>query len=131
MLNLFFALSCSSAGDFQYNHSFQFGSHYPQGISCAAYSAKHSLLFIGGASQDDTSSSSDNPTAANLLGLTAWRVLSIPPYYKLVTDYDSDSGKVGVVQIENKAVSGYTYRVQVCNKQAPLLFLLHYDLTPS
>ncbi|XP_041464544.1 neuroblastoma-amplified sequence-like [Lytechinus variegatus] len=82
----------SSSGEYQYNHTFQFGSHYPQGISCATYDAKHSLLFIGGASQDDAP---DTPTSASSLGLTAWRVLSIPPYYKLVQDYDSEYGKVG------------------------------------
>ncbi|XP_072167418.1 NBAS subunit of NRZ tethering complex-like [Diadema setosum] len=85
----------SSSGEYQYNHTFQFGSHYPQGISCTTYDAAHSLLFVGGASQDDTSASCDSPTAATRLGLTAWRVLSVPPYYKLVTDYDAEYGKVG------------------------------------
>eukprot|EP00057_Strongylocentrotus_purpuratus_P023613 XP_011678087.1 PREDICTED: neuroblastoma-amplified sequence [Strongylocentrotus purpuratus] len=82
----------SSSGEYQYDHTFQFGSYYPQGISCATYDAKHSLLFIGGASQDDPP---DRPTSASCLGLTAWRVLSVPPYYKLVEDYDSEYGKVG------------------------------------
>lgn len=82
-----------STTGFQESHTFLFSSYYPQGISCAAYDTQHSLLFIGGLSEESTNQA-DNVVMATNQGLTAWRDLSVAPYYKLVTDYDREYGQV-------------------------------------
>ncbi|XP_069137324.1 NBAS subunit of NRZ tethering complex-like [Argopecten irradians] len=67
-------------------HSFLFNQQYPLGISCVEYHAGAQLLLVGGTGCDDTQS----PSLARQEGLTAWRILSGPPHYKLVTDYQED-----------------------------------------
>ncbi|XP_067933304.1 NBAS subunit of NRZ tethering complex-like [Watersipora subatra] len=68
-------------------HQFQFSFTYPQGVSSAVYSERHSLLIVTGL----VSPTSDMlKTKAGQEGITAWRVLSGRPYYKRITDYDQD-----------------------------------------
>ncbi|XP_021365609.1 neuroblastoma-amplified sequence-like [Mizuhopecten yessoensis] len=71
---------------YEAQHSFLFNQHYPLGISCVEYHSGAQLLLVGGAGCDNTQSSSQ----ARQEGLTAWRMLSGPPHYKLVTDYHED-----------------------------------------
>ncbi|KAJ8029007.1 Neuroblastoma-amplified sequence [Holothuria leucospilota] len=96
VINYHGALRCYlvSTTGFQESHTFLFSSYYPQGISCAAYDTQHSLLFIGGLSEESTNQA-DNVVMATNQGLTAWRDLSVAPYYKLVTDYDREYGQGG------------------------------------
>ncbi|XP_052240269.1 NBAS subunit of NRZ tethering complex-like isoform X2 [Dreissena polymorpha] len=69
-------------------HEFNFSSHYPLGISCMEWDTTAGLLYAGGCGQD-----AEGVTTATREGLTAWRVLSDYPHYKLVTDYAQDLKK--------------------------------------
>ncbi|XP_060067245.1 NBAS subunit of NRZ tethering complex-like [Ylistrum balloti] len=71
---------------YEAQHSFLFNQQYPLGISCVEYHSGAQLLLVGGVGCDDTQS----PSQARQEGLTAWRILSGPPHYKLVTDYKED-----------------------------------------
>lgn len=53
------------------------------------YHGDAGLLYVGGSGQED-----DGVSIATREGLTAWRILSDYPYYKLVTDYSEDLNKV-------------------------------------
>ncbi|XP_048258558.1 NBAS subunit of NRZ tethering complex-like isoform X1 [Haliotis rufescens] len=68
-------------------HSFVFSGHYPLGISSVVYLSKHKMLLVGGCGQGGEPSSA--ATEAISEGITAWRLLSDMPHYKLVTDYDT------------------------------------------
>ncbi|PIK59421.1 putative neuroblastoma-amplified sequence [Apostichopus japonicus] len=95
VINYHGALRCYlvSPSEFQESHTFLFSSYYPQGISCAdTIPSMHS--FIGGLSEE-SSNQADNAVMATNQGLTAWRDLSVAPYYKLVTDYDREYGQGG------------------------------------
>lgn len=60
-------------------------------FSCLVYHKEASLLYVGGSGQND-----DGVSVATREGLTAWRILSDSPHYKLVTDYSEDLSKVHV-----------------------------------
>ncbi|XP_046551537.1 LOW QUALITY PROTEIN: neuroblastoma-amplified sequence-like [Haliotis rubra] len=68
-------------------HSFVFSGHYPLGISSAVYLSEHKMLLVGGCGQGGEPSSA--ATEATSEGITAWRLLSDIPHYKLITDYDT------------------------------------------
>ena len=72
-------------------HEFVFSHHYPRGVSAAVYHEGHSILLLGGcADMDATVPEKKDPNTAMQQGITAWRVLSDLPHYKLVTDYEQD-----------------------------------------
>ncbi|XP_033750641.1 neuroblastoma-amplified sequence-like [Pecten maximus] len=71
---------------YEAQHSFLFNQQYPLGISCVEYHAGAQLLLVGGTGCDDNQS----PSQSRQEGLTAWRILSGSPHYKLVTDYQED-----------------------------------------
>ncbi|KAK7477823.1 hypothetical protein BaRGS_00030901 [Batillaria attramentaria] len=73
---------------FSPRHHFFFTDEYPLGISAAAYDPRHKLLFVGGAALPNRSSEA---SASRADGLTAWRVLSDAPHYKLITDVDDQN----------------------------------------
>ncbi|WAR01028.1 NBAS-like protein, partial [Mya arenaria] len=66
-------------------HEFSFSKQYPLGIS---YDEKASLLYVGGGGDGE-----EGVTTATREGLTAWRILSDSPHYKLITDYADDLNK--------------------------------------
>ncbi|XP_038068120.1 neuroblastoma-amplified sequence-like [Patiria miniata] len=74
------------------NHSFQFSSEHPLGVSSAVYLPTRSLLLIGSCSQEE---GQDAVTMAARHGISAWRRLDEEPYYKLVTDYSDEIKKSG------------------------------------
>ena len=100
---------CSDEGKYQVAHSFEFSLHYPRGISAVTYIAKHSILLIGGAADPDPDTGEIIAPSAVQCGLTAWRMLSGSPHYKLVTDYEHDVGMVSplhnIVWIVQKIVT--------------------------
>ncbi|XP_052794949.1 NBAS subunit of NRZ tethering complex-like [Mya arenaria] len=69
-------------------HEFSFSKQYPLGISCVSYDEKASLLYVGGGGDGE-----EGVTTATREGLTAWRILSDSPHYKLITDYADDLNK--------------------------------------
>ncbi|KAK3595169.1 hypothetical protein CHS0354_002768 [Potamilus streckersoni] len=70
---------------FQKRHSFVFSKDYPLGISCVIYHPGAQLLYVGGCVMTQ-----DAPSLHAQEGLTAWRILSDMPHFKLVTDYEED-----------------------------------------
>ncbi|XP_053405478.1 NBAS subunit of NRZ tethering complex-like [Mercenaria mercenaria] len=66
-------------------HTFVFNSLYPLGISCVEYHGEAGLLYVGGCGQEE-----EGMSEATKEGLTAWRILSDYPHYKVVTDYAED-----------------------------------------
>lgn len=80
-------------------HSFVFSGHYPLGISSVVYLSKHKMLLVGGCGQGGEPSSA--ATEAISEGITAWRLLSDMPHYKLVTDYDTGMTQVGTVGVSD------------------------------
>ncbi|XP_076465960.1 NBAS subunit of NRZ tethering complex-like isoform X2 [Babylonia areolata] len=67
-------------------HHFLFTHTFPLGVTAAAYHARHKVLYVGGAAMADPGEGSLSRGA----GLTAWRVLSDTPHYKLLNDTDDD-----------------------------------------
>ena len=73
----------SAEGDYKLHHTFNFGDYLPDGVGSVVYCPTHSLLLIGGMAESIA-------VTAVQSGISAWRVLSGAPYYKLVTDYETD-----------------------------------------
>lgn len=71
-------------------HKFSFSHQYPWGISSIVYVPGTEILLVGGCGQIQ----GDYPTQSIREGLTAWRILSDYPHYKLITDYEEDLYKV-------------------------------------
>ena len=76
---------------FEFQHSFLFHNRYPLGISSVVYHPGAGLLYVGGCGLEDEAGSE-----ATKEGLSAWRILSDYPHYKLVTDYADDLRQVGI-----------------------------------
>ena len=74
--------------EYEIEHHFQFSNTYPQGVSSAVYSEKHALLIVTGLASPSTDLWQ---TKAGQEGITAWRVLSGSPHYKMVTDYEQEN----------------------------------------
>ncbi|KAK7115948.1 NBAS subunit of NRZ tethering complex-like [Littorina saxatilis] len=70
---------------FLLRHQFLFTDEYPLGIAAATYDPKHKVLFVGGAA---LSESDGDAIPSRCDGVTAWRVLSDAPHYKILTDVD-------------------------------------------
>jgi len=81
---------CFSTSDCAYEreHSFLFSALYPRGVSSVAYSEQHSLLLVTGQPGEEEPIWS---SAAGQHGITAWRILSGAPHYKIITDYEQDT----------------------------------------
>ena len=73
---------------FQLQHSFYFNQQYPLGISTVTYHSLNKVLLVGGCGRELSSSKSQQE------GLTAWRILSGAPFYKLITDLEEDMRQV-------------------------------------
>ena len=73
---------------YRLSHSFEFSIHYPRGIGAVLCHPKYSILLLGGDCKLDPYG--DELTEATKHGITAWRILSDMPFYKLVTDYETD-----------------------------------------
>ena len=69
----------------KYNREFYYLFCY----SCVEYHEKAGLLYVGGCGQEE-----EGMSTATKEGLTAWRILSDYPHFKLVTDYAEDLGRV-------------------------------------
>ena len=67
------------------------------------YHEEAGLLYVGGSGQED-----DAVSMATREGLTAWRILSDSPYFKLVTDYSDDLNNVSVIYIRWCLVHRYS-----------------------
>ena len=74
---------------YEQQHSFLFNNCYPLGISSVVYHPGAGLLYVGGCGSEE-----DGSSKAMVEGLTAWRILSDYPHYKLVTDYLEDLRQV-------------------------------------
>ncbi|KAL4228275.1 hypothetical protein ACF0H5_013706 [Mactra antiquata] len=74
--------------DYKLQHIFLFNNYYPLGVSCVVYDGVSGLLYVGGCGFDDVGVSSSKKE-----GITAWRLLSDYPHYKLVTDLSEDLSK--------------------------------------
>ena len=53
------------------------------------YHPQHSLLLVGGQGEDEEEEDGEPPCASQH-GISAWRLLSDTPHYKMVTDYEHD-----------------------------------------
>uniref|UniRef100_A0A8C7YXX3 NBAS subunit of NRZ tethering complex n=1 Tax=Oryzias sinensis TaxID=183150 RepID=A0A8C7YXX3_9TELE len=82
-----YLVSVGTNQNFQENHTFNFSTHYPHGITAAVYHPAHRLLLVGGCESGE-----DGASKATSSGLTAWRALSSSPHYKQVTTYEDDKG---------------------------------------
>ncbi|NWX96029.1 NBAS protein, partial [Nothoprocta ornata] len=94
-----YLVSVGTNQSFQESHSFSFSSHYVQGVTTVVYHPGHRLLLVGGCETDE-----DGVSKATGCGLTAWRVLSGSPHYKLVTNYEDDirtAQRKGLLRIMN------------------------------
>uniref|UniRef100_A0A3B3DQK4 NBAS subunit of NRZ tethering complex n=1 Tax=Oryzias melastigma TaxID=30732 RepID=A0A3B3DQK4_ORYME len=80
-----YLVSVGTNQNFQENHTFNFSTYYPNGITAAVYHPAHRLLLVGGCESGDAGASK-----ASRCGLTAWRALSSSPHYKQVTSYEDD-----------------------------------------
>ncbi|CAH1796434.1 unnamed protein product [Owenia fusiformis] len=99
----------SNDGDFKKEHTFHFGTHYPRGINCAIFHPLHKLIIVGSCTEE--SNSAMEVASASKLGLTAWRVLSDSPHYKLVTDEDALGKRQGVLWNRLKSRVRLNFRV--------------------
>ena len=98
-MSCYFAICFQSReGDCRRSHTFSFSEHCPDGVYSMSFDPGHSVLYVGTCAKTDDatllSTSSADSSTASLAGVTAWRVLSDSPHYKLVTDYEIDSAKV-------------------------------------
>uniref|UniRef100_A0A8B9PRA0 NBAS subunit of NRZ tethering complex n=1 Tax=Apteryx owenii TaxID=8824 RepID=A0A8B9PRA0_APTOW len=94
-----YLVSVGTNQSFQESHSFSFSSHYAHGVTTVVYHPGHRLLLVGGCETDE-----DGVSKATGCGLSAWRVLSGSPHYKLVTSYEDDIRTVqrkGLLRIMN------------------------------
>ncbi|CAD5110997.1 DgyrCDS348 [Dimorphilus gyrociliatus] len=73
-------------GTAEFSHEFSFCPYYQHGVSGVVYVPKYDLLLMGGTI---FGTAPICPTSTDI-GLSAWRMLSDQPYYKLVTNYDDD-----------------------------------------
>uniref|UniRef100_A0A8C8DVP0 NBAS subunit of NRZ tethering complex n=1 Tax=Oryzias sinensis TaxID=183150 RepID=A0A8C8DVP0_9TELE len=92
-----YLVSVGTNQNFQENHTFNFSTHYPHGITAAVYHPAHRLLLVGGCESGE-----DGASKATSSGLTAWRALSSSPHYKQVTTYEDDvrlNQKKGLLRI--------------------------------
>ncbi|VDI29643.1 neuroblastoma-amplified sequence, partial [Mytilus galloprovincialis] len=71
---------------FQTQHHFLFNHQYPLGISSIVYYEPAKILLVGGLGKQTEIALSRSMEE----GVTAWRILSDYPYYKMVTDYEQD-----------------------------------------
>ncbi len=83
---------CRKDLHYRLSHSFEFSIHYPRGIGAVVYHPDHSILLLGGDCKPDPYG--DQFPVATRHGITAWRLLSDMPFYKLVTDYETDLREV-------------------------------------
>ena len=82
---------CSDDGQWSTRHSFTFsGQNCPQGIAAIVHHPAHNLLIVGGHGQWEAQNQNSKTATAMEYGITAWRVLSGAPYYKMVMDYEHD-----------------------------------------
>nr|XP_013810514.1 PREDICTED: neuroblastoma-amplified sequence isoform X2 [Apteryx mantelli mantelli] len=94
-----YLVSVGTNQSFQESHSFSFSSHYGHGVTAVVYHPGHRLLLVGGCETDE-----DGVSKAAGCGLSAWRVLSGSPHYKLVISYEDDIRTVqrkGLLRIMN------------------------------
>lgn len=87
----------SQEGDFRPSHTFDFMDFYPDGVGSVVYHHHHSLLVIGGSGVSGEVEDTDSSAPSH--GIGAWRILSGLPYYKRVTDYNTERAEVGRVYI--------------------------------
>ncbi|XP_074650577.1 NBAS subunit of NRZ tethering complex-like [Tubulanus polymorphus] len=80
----------SADSGYKKSYSFSLSSQYPYGISNAIYHPMHKLIIVGGTTEQ--THNVVNPIAKDY-GITAWRPLDIPPYWKLVTDYEDNGNR--------------------------------------
>ena len=71
-------------------HHFLFIQQYPLGISSIVYYQSAKILLVGGLGMESEHALSQSMEE----GVTAWRILSDHPYYKMVTDYEQDLKQV-------------------------------------
>ena len=85
-------MSCSrDDGKWSLRHTFTFTGHNcPQGIAAVVHHPVHNLLIVGGWGQWHAQNQNSKTATALEYGITAWRILSGAPYYKMVTDYEHD-----------------------------------------
>ncbi|XP_068793258.1 NBAS subunit of NRZ tethering complex isoform X1 [Struthio camelus] len=94
-----YLVSVGTNQSFQESHSFSFSSHYAHGVTTVVYHPGHRLLLVGGCETDE-----DGVSKATGCGISAWRVLSGSPHYKLVTSYEDDirtAQRKGLLRIMN------------------------------
>ncbi|XP_067400847.1 NBAS subunit of NRZ tethering complex isoform X2 [Emydura macquarii macquarii] len=94
-----YLVSVGTNQSFQESHSFNFSSHYGQGVTTVVYHPGHRLLLVGGCETDE-----DGVFKATRCGISAWRVLSGSPHYKQVNSYKDDTGtaqRSGLLRIMN------------------------------
>ncbi len=89
----------SDEGTYRLSHSFEFSIHYPRGVGSVLYHPDYSMLILGGDCKTDAQSC-DLPEATRN-GITAWRILSDMPFYKLVTDYETDLKEVNYMSADS------------------------------
>ncbi|XP_025077701.1 neuroblastoma-amplified sequence-like [Pomacea canaliculata] len=75
---------------FKANHHFLLSDEYPHGVAAAVYDAQHKILFVGG---DALPQKSECCVPSRCEGVTAWRVLSDTPHYKLLSDLDGEQNQ--------------------------------------
>ncbi|XP_070541643.1 NBAS subunit of NRZ tethering complex-like [Ptychodera flava] len=84
----------SPTGELTPNHNYLFTGSYPRGVTSVAYNPNHAMLVIGGCNEDPgTGQPEDQISEAAKCGITAWRILSGQPHYKLITDYSEELGR--------------------------------------
>lgn len=71
----------SPSDGFQESHTFSLSSCYPVGISCFMYHPGHNILIFCGKSYKLSDLSTSNE--GSQMGMSVWRMISGPPYYKL------------------------------------------------
>lgn len=88
--------SFSEEFNFRLSHTFDFTDVYPNGVSTVVYHHQHSLLLVGGSASSSLieGGATEADSAALTHGISAWRVLSGLPYYKHISDYDTDQRDV-------------------------------------
>lgn len=83
-----FSFLVSSTDGYQERHSFNFSFHHPNGITALCYHQTSNLLLVSGRSH--RIHSMDQSNKALQKGISAWRILSDYPHYKLVTSLNDD-----------------------------------------
>ncbi|KFM69118.1 Neuroblastoma-amplified sequence, partial [Stegodyphus mimosarum] len=84
----------SPTDGYKESHNFTFSSCYPLGISCFIYHPTDNIIIVSGKSPKLSVVTNTQDAMVPQMGLSAWRVIIGPPYYKLTLSLEEQKAYV-------------------------------------